>query len=745
MDNIINRAKQMKIIKTLLISFIAVIASGCNQETSAVPRVLPVDQAFSYQISSTTTNQFEVNWKVTPGHYLYHDKISVKSLDPQIHLTTRYLSQPEEKFDPSFDKTMLIHHKDVALEGVIDNPTPLQSLKVEIKYQGCADIGVCYPPQTSIETIQLHHAEIESAPSANQASLFQQDLISLSNETELTAEQAFEFSIDIVDSRTIIAHWQIAPDHYLYKDKINFSFNTPDITVSNADWPAATNKNDPQFGPTQIYNQQLSVPLTLSRKQNASVIDNQLTVKYQGCAEKRGICFAPQQKTVTVNLPSINGETAPLAEQDKFLNTLNSSSWIAALAVFFGAGFLLSLTPCVYPMIPILSGIIAGQSKSSTTRPVTLTMTYVLSVACVYAIAGVLVAHLGANLQALYQDPWIISIFSLIFIALAMSMFGFYDLQLPSALQNKLAGISHSQTGGTLIGVAIMGALSALVVSPCVTAPMIGALFYISETGNLLFGGLALFTLSLGMSIPLIILGITGGRLLPGAGEWMNAVKAMFGILMLGMANWLASRILPAELTMFIWGLLLIIPAIYMGAIEQLQVEATGWKKLQKGLGLSMLIYGCLLLIGASSGNSKPFSPLQGVFAANNNTTIPRNQLTFENIQSRDQLNNALSRAQKENKIVMLDIYADWCAECKRLEITTFTDPAVRSRLQDIIRLKLDITHETTENKSLQNSLGLAVPPTQLFFKDKKELKRFRVVGYQDANTFKQSLNRLTQ
>jgi thiol:disulfide interchange protein DsbD len=385
----------------------------------------------------------------------------------------------------------------------------------------------------------------------------------------------------------------------------------------------------------EVYHDRVDLTLPLVR-QTAAATEIELVAKYQGCAE-RGICYPPQTKRVRLSLPDATGATAtaapalpaasppvasppgivaaePVSEQDRIAAVLAGGSLWAVVALFFGFGLLLAFTPCVFPMIPILSGIIAGQgSRITTRRAFVLSLVYVLAMALTYAVAGVLAGLFGANIQAAFQDPWILSAFALVFVALALSMFGFYELQLPSALQSRLAELSNRQEGGTLIGVAIMGLLSALIVGPCVAPPLAGALIFIGQTGDALLGGVALFFLSLGMGAPLIAIGTSAGKLLPRAGAWMDAVKAAFGVALLAVAILLLERILPAALSMLLWGLLLICSAVYLGALSQLPATAGGWDRLWKGLGVAMLIYGALMLAGAAAGGKDTLQPLRGI------------------------------------------------------------------------------------------------------------------------------------
>jgi thiol:disulfide interchange protein DsbD len=389
-------------------------------------------------------------------------------------------------------------------------------------------------------------------------------------------------------------------------------------------------------------------------------------------------------------------------------------------------------------MIPILSGIIAGHGDQITTRKAfVLSLVYVLAMAITYTVAGVLAGLFGENLQAYFQNPWILSSFALVFVLLALSMFGFYDLQLPSSLQSRLTEVSNKQQGGSLFGVAIMGFLSALIVGPCVAPPLAGALIYIGQTGDALLGGLALFALSMGMGAPLIAIGTSAGKLLPRAGSWMDAVKAVFGVALLGVAIVMLERIIPAEVAMLLWGMLLIISAVYMGALRTLQIEASGWQKLWKGLGVVFLVYGALMLVGAAAGGKDTLQPLRGLAIAGGSGSAHQ-ELVFKRIKSLQDLQQEVASASAAGKTVMLDFYADWCVSCKEMEKYTFTDAGVIAALANTVLLQADVTaNDDTDQALLQGHFGLPGPPAIIFYgADGKERKAYRVVGFKPAKAF---------
>jgi thioredoxin:protein disulfide reductase len=410
---------------------------------------------------------------------------------------------------------------------------------------------------------------------------------------------------------------------------------------------------------------------------------------------------------------------------------------LITLLTFFGFGLLLAFTPCVFPMIPILSGIIIGQGKSVTTqRAFVLSVVYVLAMALTYTVVGVLVGLSGENIQALFQNPWVLGLFATVFVLLALAMFGFYELQMPSVIQSRLNSISNSQQSGNLAGVAIMGFLSALIVGPCVTAPLIGALIYIAQTGDAALGGAALFSLSMGMGLPLIAVGTSTGKWMPKAGPWMNAIKNLFGVLLLALAVWLLSRVLPAEITMALYAALAIASAVYMGAFEAVKENRNNWQKLWKAIGLILFLYGAALIIGALGGSQSLLQPLKGIVAATKNTSM-ETHLAFRPIKGLDGLQQALEEAGRNKQPVMLDFYADWCVSCKEMEAFTFPDPAVRDALASFMLIKADVTVNDADDKALLKQLGLFGPPAIIFYNlAGEEITGHRVVGYMKAKDF---------
>ena len=565
----------------------------------------------------------------------------------------------------------------------------------------------------------------------------------------LTPDEAFVLKTKH-DNSSFTADWIIAEGHYLYQEKIQIIVDDTHIQTGRLKQSQAEEKDDPIFNKKLfVYHDAAKVTLPF-RYTNDSAGDATFKVKYQGCSEISGICYPPQTQTFTVRLSPISEAQAaelntienasePVSEQDEIANALRSGNTWLTLLIFFGAGLLLAFTPCVFPMVPILSGIIVGQGKDITTKKALgLSIVYVLAMALTYTVVGILVGLSGENIQAWFQNPWIIGSFAAIFVGLSFSMFGFYDLQMPASIQSKIVSISNSQQGGNLIGVAIMGFLSALIVGPCVTAPLVGALIYIAETGDAVLGGMALFSLSMGMGAPLLVIGASAGKFLPKAGSWMDAVKAAFGVMLLGLAIWLLERVAPVAFTMALWGALLIVSAIYMGAVDSLKEGASGWTKFWKGIGVLILIYGVIIFIGLASGNRNVFQPLQGLsLNSQGGAQQSAQHLNFKQIKGVDGLNAALAQAKASGKPVMLDFYADWCVSCKEMEIFTLADPTVQSLLKDVVLLQADVTPNDDKDTELYKHFGIIGPPSIMFFNtDGIERKNYRVVGFVPAEKF---------
>jgi thiol:disulfide interchange protein DsbD len=591
--------------------------------------------------------------------------------------------------------------------------------------------------------------------------------LGLEEDDILKPDQAYRPMVDSSDGKTLNVNWEIADGTYLYEDKVSISIEGEGVHLGQYQLPPPKIKHDSvkpdgSIGDVAVFVHRLDLDIPLERT-STSATEATVTLRYQGCAD-RGICYPPQKKQFKLMLPAISGGSAAAAtvipasppastrsatpdpaagieqsEQDQIASMLkNSSTWLIILT-FFGIGLLLSFTPCVFPMIPILSGIIAGQGSGITTRRAfTLSLVYVLAMAITYTAVGVLAGLFGAsfNLTAAFQNPWILGSFALLFVLLSLSMFGFYELQLPASWQTRLSEISNRQKGGELGGVAVMGLLSALIVGPCVAPPLAGALIYIGQTGDGVLGGVALFAMAMGMGVPLIAIGTSAGKLLPRAGGWMDAVKAVFGIMMLGLAITMLERFLPPVYPMMLWGALLIVSAVYMGALRQLPVEASGWSKLWKGLGVVLLIYGALFLVGVAANGKDTVQPLRGLVLGGG-AAQQASHLQFKRIKNITDLQTELASARAAGKPVMLDFYADWCIYCKQMEKNVFSEAAVVSAMSHFVLLQADVTDQDEQDKALMEYVRIPAPPAMLFWgTDGSEINHLRLMGYMNTGDF---------
>jgi thioredoxin:protein disulfide reductase len=565
--------------------------------------------------------------------------------------------------------------------------------------------------------------------------LFLLTLLSITSfaQEPLPGIEVFQVQTKVIDPNTITIEWQIKPGYFLYKNRIKLRNNTKElIQIGTLRFPTPLYKEDAQLGKYPIYRNTISlaVPILGIKKGDAKI-----RVHFQGCADS-GFCYPPMDSTVILTINEGLEVTkvslqAPQKQQasetEKISSVFSEKSLALVILSFFGFGLLLAFTPCVLPMVPVLSGIIVGHGDKITTKKAfLLSLSYVLSMSLTYAVAGIIVAALGSNIQAALQSAWVISIFSAIFVLLALSMFGFYELKLPTSWQAKLSGLSNRQEHGHYLGAAIMGVLSTLILSPCVTAPLIGVLSYIANTGNMSLGGIALFFLGLGMGTPLLFIGASAGKLLPKAGKWMNAVKAFFGVLLLAVAIYLISRVIPEHITMLLWASLLIITAIYLGALH---LPENNSQKFWKGAGIVQLFYGGLLIVGASMGNGDPLQPLADLHFNQQGLVSPA-KIKVKSIRD---VEKALEKAQ--GKLVILDFYADWCTACKVMEKTTFQDTRVIQTLANFVVLKANVTANDKTDKALEAHFGVVAPPSFIFFdKNGREIKSARIVGEKSAD-----------
>ena len=761
---------------------------------AAAPRAeeefIPPEQAFKYTVSATA-DAITVQWTVTKGYYLYRKRLGFESSTPGITLAAPVFPKGVDHEDEFFGKQEVYRGAGnrFVLPYTRADHAPANAT-VLLKLQGCADAGLCYPPMKWTATVALPAPAPKTPaampPSASPATSPVTSLAGLkalasaskarsADQEFLPPTEAFRVSATALAADRIRVSFMVAPGYYLYQKRLKAALEgaPAGVMLNPVTWPAGSDHNDEYFGQQTVYPESFEAELALQRGDATGALTVGLAIGLQGCAEA-GLCYPPDTRHLTVVLPAVGtavppptvaaGTAAPIgspesaataapeaagaaaaptgmvSEQDRLAKLVaNGSLWLV-LASFFGFGLLLAFTPCVLPMIPILSGIIAGQGEQVTPmRGFLLSLSYVMGMALTYTVAGAAFAAAGQQAQAIFQQPWILALFALLFVGLALAMFGFYELQLPAGLQTRLNGVSGKLSGGKVLSTALMGALSSLVVTACVAPPLVAALAVISQTGSVLRGGLALFSLSIGMGAPLLVVGASAGKLLPRAGAWMETVKQVFGVLFLGVAVWMAERILPERLVMVLW-------AGVAGAALWVFWPQRGWRPFGAGLALrgvlvaAAVLWGLALLVGAGFGGKDPLRPFEGTrFGA----ATPQ-ALVFTRIHSVADLDRELAAAQAAGRRVMVDFSAEWCVSCKEMEKYTFRDPAVQAALAPYVLLQADVTANTAEDQALLQRFAIFGPPTTAFFgPEGRERTDFRLVGFVAAEPFRAHLARL--
>ncbi len=800
---------------------LAFIAFPAPTEAVDEAELLPVDRAFVLSANPKSRTEVEFRFDIAPGYYLYKHRIQISPVDASFKINPLQLPAGKKKTDEFFGEVET--YRNLLLANITGAAASnAEEISFTVKYQGCADVGVCYPPQRKtialalpiavtpatqivaaaqkpnsnalpIEIDPVYSASPESAKSGGDSLILfgnnaaannamdplpadltqsnsdplailksgNQNQNLLLNEAALPPEQAFVFEAIATSGDEILARFSMPKNYYLYRDKTVFRIldqaGSPiqSITMAAPKWPEGVAHKDEHFGDVTVYFDQVEVPIVLGMGRSTPNQIN-LEASFQGC-QNEGICYPPMKRLVSLVLPAItegaNNSSANTAtpamqatpeaaqsEQDQFTASLKSGSKLKALAIFFLVGIGLAFTPCVFPMVPILSGIIAGHGEHVTTkRAFVLSLVYVIANAMVFAVIGVIAGLAGQNLAAILQKPAILIGFAGLFVLLALSMFGFYELQVPTALQNRINRFSNNQKSGSLIGVVVMGILSALLVGPCVAPPLAGAVLYISQERDAVLGGIALFIMAMGMGVPLIAFGMGAGHIMPRAGAWMEIIKAVFGFVFLWLALWMLERVLDPFWIMFIAGVLLISQGIHMRALDRLPEPASGWQKTGKALGVVFLILGAIELIGAASGGrdfTNPLAHLQNKRELVSGVAAEE-QVQFKKIRTSEELDLAVAAANARGVPVLFDFYADWCVACKEMEKYTFTDVTVIKNMQAFELLKVDVTDQNSGDIELQQRFQIVGPPATLFFDlQGQENKTLRLVGYEKANLF---------
>ncbi|MBI5938350.1 MAG: protein-disulfide reductase DsbD [Betaproteobacteria bacterium] len=741
--------------------FTAILLLLATFQAHAEEELLEPEKAFRVSTRLVDNANIEMQFRVAKGYALYKEKFKFSADGAKLGKPD--IPPGKIKDDEYFGKVETLRgdfkvHIPVGYGG---EPKPFKFTAV---YQGCADAGVCYPPQETSVTLQPIAAASVAPQAGTPATGGLSSLKQLASDLAggepelLPPEQAFKLEMTAAGGHVVVARFDLAKSYYLYRDKIKFSVIEPArVKIAKVELPQAEEKTDPNFGKTYVYHDGLTAQLQLEGLPAAGGMVK-LKASYQGCSEK-GVCYPPIDKTFDLSLgaavaavvPAASDSAAPQAatapadtsEAGQIAAMLKGGSFWVVVSSFLVFGLLLALTPCVFPMIPILSGIIVGQGHTVTKRHgFMLSLAYVLGMAITYALAGVAAGMSGTLISNALQNPWALGAGAGMFVALALSMFGFYDLQLPSFLQSRFTEASNKLPGGKFSGVFGMGALSALIVGPCVAAPLAGALLYIGQTGDLVLGGVSLFFMALGMGVPLLLIGISAGALLPRAGGWMDAVKKFFGVMMIAIAIWLISPLLPDLAEMLLWAALLIISAIYLKALEPLPAGAHGWGHFWKGVGMIALVAGISLLLGALGGSRSLLQPLDVFKGGSVAVAAEAKTLQFQRVKNMNELDAALAAAKTQGRPVMLDFYADWCTSCKEMEHITFADAKVQARLKDAVLLQVDVTANSADDKALLKRFNLFGPPGLIFFDKSGQQSGFRVIGYEPPEKFLQSIDK---
>lgn len=691
----------------------------------------PTD-AFKYTATADEST-VTIEWTATKGYYLYKKRMGLSASSPGVSVGESVYPKGEIHKDEYFGEQEIFRNT-FKVSAPLTGAKAGDTVALKLKWQGCADAGLCYPPSVWDANVKVAAVTAKSTVSADEVFKKAAAPVVEGEDEYLDPEVAFVLTSEARTTSDITLNWRIADGYYLYKKRIALVPADASQPVGAIVLPKGESHTDEYFGEQEIYRQSLDASFSVPPS-DAKSIDVKVT--YQGCADA-GLCYPPITKTLTVSLEGVPAGGASSAdssggyvsEQDSFAAKIAGGSILLAMAIGYLGGLLMAFTPCVLPMVPILSGIIAGGgSNMSPARGFMLSLSYVAGIAVIYVTMGVLAAYIGSglNLQAIFNQPMILIPFVLLFVVLASSMFGAFTIEMPSFIQSRLSDASNQQKAGTFIGVGIMGALSALIVSACVAPVLIGALTFIARTGDMTRGALAMLSISLGMGTPLLLVGASAGALLPRAGAWMETIKNLFGVMFIGVAVWLVTRMVSPTVGVMLWAIpLLALAWVFWRAKPR---SATTRTVLRVVAVVAVLLAIGEIQNGARGGidplvlNPKPASEL--------------NTLQFKRIKTVADLEREVAAAKAAGKSVMLDFYADWCVSCKEMEHNTFTVAEVQTALADTVLIQADVTANDDEDQALLKHFEIFGPPTIAFYgTDGEEKRNFRVVGFMEAAEF---------
>ena len=718
-----------------LISLLAlsVLAAG-SSATLAIgeDEFLPPEQAFKYT-ASADESRVTIEWQATKGYYLYKKRMGLSAATPGVTVGESVYPKGEVHKDDYFGEQEVFRGT-FKVTAPLTGAKPGDTVALKLKWQGCADAGLCYPPSTWDANVKVAASGLHKATADK---IFDERAKApVEGEEEyLDPDVAFVLTAEAKSTNNVQLNWRIADGYYLYKKRISLEPADAARPVGAIVLPKGLPHSDEYFGEQEIYEQSLDASFSVPPSASKTV---DVKVTYQGCA-KAGLCYPPITKMLNVSLegapttmtssgagPSDGGY---VSEQDSFTARLATGSLFIVFVIGYIGGLLMGFTPCVLPMVPILTGIIAGSGNVTPKRAFMLSLSYVAGIAAIYVVMGILMGMVGqkVNLNAVFNQPIFLVPFALLFVVLASSMFGAFTIEMPSFIQSKLSDASNKQRAGTFIGVGVMGALSALIVSACVAPVLIGALAFIAKGGSVLRGAIAMLAIALGMGTPLLLVGASAGALLPRAGAWMETVKNLFGVAFLLVSAWLLNRIITGWGGMLLWAAPVVALAITLWRAKS---KSPRTLMAMRAIGSIAAFYGVLLVAGSALGGTNPLKPFPQLAAK-------QDQLAFKRIKTLEDLEREVAAANASGKSVMLDFYADWCVSCKEMEHNTFTEKEVQDVLANTVLLQADVTANDDADKALLQHFGIFGPPTIAFYgADGTEKRNFRVVGFMKAAEF---------